>query len=482
MNLIDGIALSSRVRNRFLQRLDFFPDRLGFMLEPMDIDTEVPRKSMGLPDRRSRGKSRGSSISGHPGIPKTPATTLKQEMGTQTRRIVKVRRDGDFSRTNVDRNITPPQGTGVKRKFGSTPDDNPMSPGLGGNRTKLRRIAESPIRLRGSSIAGPNRKSKTNRNSNRPSAAPAPRKSTARPSVAPGLGLESMTVRQLKNLLMTAGVDTSDCLEKSELIERATRHGLSNSVVSRPSVSAKSTPVMEPAPISAPSVAVTTGAVQKRHSRKHSGVKVSQTALMEIGRIEEVSAKPNATCFDILGISRLGANEPTIKSRSKQLFRYVHPDKIHDEEVKRRAHNVFQLINQAVDDALKAVSVSAHKEPPKPPLGIKYTVERAGTVVLLHWKPDKSAESFRVFASLPGLNRSAIDQGTVANITADNGELEYAISAQSRAGNDELFRKGRFEVSISAVNTAGESACMTISVDVTRPSSLGGLKRHHTIC
>ena len=29
MNLIDGIALSSRVRNRFLQRLDFFPDRLG---------------------------------------------------------------------------------------------------------------------------------------------------------------------------------------------------------------------------------------------------------------------------------------------------------------------------------------------------------------------------------------------------------------------------------------------------------------------
>lgn len=452
------------------------------MLEPMDIDTEVPRKSEGQPNRRSRGKSRNISVSGHSEIPKTPATAHKLEMGTQTRRILKVRRDGDFSRTNIGRHITPAQQTGVKRKLGSSPYDNPVSPGLGGNRTKLRRIVESPIRLRESSLSGHPRKSKTRRSSSRPSAAPVPRKSAVRASVAPSLGLESMTVRQLKNLLMTAGVDTSDCLEKSELIERATRHGLSNSVISRQSVSSKSTPVMEPAPISAPSVAISTGAVQKRQSRKHSGVKVSQTALMEIARIEEVSVKASATCFDILGISRLGATETSIKSRSKQLFRYVHPDKIHDEEVKRRAHNVFQLINEAVDEALRAVSCAAQKEPPKPPLGIKYTVERAGTVVLLHWRPDKSAESFRVFASLPGLNRTAIDQGTVANITADNGELEYAISAQSRAGNDELFRKGRFEVSISAVNAAGESACMTISVDVTRPSSLGGLKRHHTIC
>jgi hypothetical protein len=105
-------------------------------------------------------------------------------------------------------------------------------------------------------------------------------------------------------------------------------------------------------------------------------------------------------------------------------------------------------------------------------------------VVLLRWKPDKTAEGFRVTASLPNGFRTAIDQGVVANLSGDNGELEYAISTQSRAGNDELFRKGRFEVSVNSFNAAGESAPMTISVDVlSRPSSVGGgLKRHHTIC
>ena len=442
------------------------------MLEPMDIDTELPRKSMGARDRRSKGRPRMSSVGGVSAAPKTPPTALKQDCGTQTRRFLRVRRDGG-GQVDLDYKPTSPSAVGMKRKLFGSPSDSPLSPGLGGNKTKLRRVAVSPIRLRNSSLVGNRRRS---RKSTRRSVAPAPRKSAGEPAV-PGAGLESMTVRQLKNLLMSGGIDTSDCLEKQELVDRAKQHGLSNPTVSRPSVSAKSTPVIEAAPISAPSVAVT-----KRQSRKHSGGKVPQTALMEIGRIEEITCKPSCTCFDILGISRLGSSEASIKSRSKQLFRYVHPDKIHDDEVKRRAHNVFQLINEAVEEALKLVNSSTAKEPPKPPLGVKYTVERAGTVVLLHWKPDKSAESFRVFASLAGLHKSSIDQGTVANMTGDNGELEYAISAQSRAGNDELFQRGRFEVSISAVNSAGESAAMTINVDISRANSLGGLKRHHTYC
>ena len=445
------------------------------MPEPMDIDTEIPRKSIGAPDRKSRGKLREASLGSTSIAPRTPKTTVKQDIGTQTRRILRVKKDGENKGGTASAyKSTPPSEKMLKRKLFDSPGDEPLSPVLGGNRTKLRRIMESsPARLRRSSATGAVRKSRVSRASGRPSAAPPVRKSGACP-----IGLETMTVRQLTNLLVSAGVDTSDCLEKQELIDRANEHGLANPVGAgggRQSVSAKSTPVLEAAPIPVPSL----GNV-KRHSRKHSGGKVSQTALMEIARIEEVCSKSGSNCFDILGMSRSGATEASIKTRSKQLFRYVHPDKIQDEEVKRRAHNVFQLINQAVDDANKLVSSSVAKDPPRPPMGIKYTVERASTVVLLHWKPDKTADCFRVFASLMG--RTPIDQGTLANLTGDNGELEYAISAQSRAGNDDLFRRGKFEVSISAINSAGESPPMSITVDLSRPNSLGGLKRHHTIC
>lgn len=469
------------------------------MLEPMDIDTEIPRKSLGPPDRRSRGRPRQSSIGPASAAARTPKTVVREDVGTQTRRFVRVRRkEGDGEpRTAARHPDTPASPKTLKRKLFGSPGAEPVSPGLGGNRSKVRRIMESPprasvpprarkssmappgrksrsaldspARARKSSIAPPGRKSRSARNSTRASAAPPARQT-----------LEGMTVRQLKNLLAASGIDTSDCLEKQELVQKAQKHGLSNPVSGRPSVSAKSTPVIEPVPIPAPSLA--NGTAPKRHSRKHSGCKVNQTALMEIARIEEVSSKSTATSFDILGVSRMGASEASVRSRAKQLFRYVHPDKIQDEEIKRRAHNVFQLINQAVDESLKQISVSGIRDPPKPVLGIKYTVERAGTVVLLRWKPDKSAESFRVFASIPTLHRSGIDQGTVANLTGDNGELEYAISAQSRAGNDELFRRGKFEVSIVAINSAGESTPISISIDLSRPNSVGGLKRHHTIC
>ena len=438
---------------------------------------EDQRKSLGPVGRKSKGRSRQPSVGAVPAAAQTPATVVRDDAETQTRRILKVRRRIDDG--NFEYKPTSPTTTGMKRRlFGSPGDAAPVSPGLGGDRTKLRRIMESPIRSRKSSVPGTGRKSRATRHSGRPSAAPSRmsgaaqgRRSGAAP---PGLGLEGMTVRQLKNLLTAAGVDTADCVEKQDMIEKATKLGL-QPASGRPSVSAKSTPVIEPVQLPAPTVA-------KRHSRKHSGGKVSATALMEIARIEEVVAKHGASCFDILGVSRLGSTEASIRSRSKQLFRHVHPDKIHEEAVKRRAHNVFQLINEAVEEALKLLATSAARDPPKPPMGIKYTVERAGTVVLLRWKPDSSAESFRVFACLPGLHRAAIDQGTVANMPGDNGELEYAISTQSRAGNDELFQRGKFEVAISAVNAAGESPSMTVCVDISRPSSLGGLKRHHTIC
>jgi hypothetical protein len=205
---------------------------------------------------------------------------------------------------------------------------------------------------------------------------------------------------------------------------------------------------------------------------------------MEIVRIEEVSKHSSSTCFDVLGISKLGATEQSIKTRSKALFRHVHPDKIHDDDLKRRAHNVFQLINQSVEEAVKLVNTTSRMDLPKPVVGIKYTVERSGTVVVLRWRPDGSAQFFRVFAAPIQQSYSRnIDQGTVANLTTDSGELEYAISAQSRAGNDQLFQKGRFEVKIVAGNNAGESSPMTITVDLTAASvHVPGLKRHHTIC
>ena len=445
---------------------------------PMDIDMETRRESIGPPTLQSRRRSRTSSLGTHRRVSRTPRAAEKDEVETQTRRILKVRRR--INEGDQEYRPTSPSAIGMKRKLFGTPLEAVRSPSLGGNRSKQRRVVESPIPARKSSAPGTGRKSRSKRRSVRPSVTGGGRPSTF--ASASSGGLEAMTVRQLKTLLTGAGVDTADCLEKQELVAKASRLGLTNPM-GRPSVTSRSTPVVEPAAIAVP--------VLKRRSRNQSGGKVGPTALMEIGRIEEVSLRSNATSFDILGMSRMGASEASVKSRAKQLFRHVHPDKIHDNngEIKRRAHHVFQQINQAVDEALKSVSSTQVRAPPKPPLGIKYSIERAGTVVLLRWKsppPEESvADGFRVFASLHS-NRTPIDQGVVANMVSDNGELEYAISTQSRAGNDELFRKGRFEVSVCAFNAAGESPSMTISVDVSRPSSLGGggggLKRHHTIC
>ena len=449
----------------------------------MDIDMEPARKSFAPSGRKSRARSRGTSLGAASEAPKTPKPALKEEIGTQTRRILKVRRV--LGEIDLDDKSSSTSMRGTKRKLFGSPVLSPQSPGYDSNRRKLRRVADSPIHSRKSSVPPSGRKSRSrvsNRRSNRPSVPNLGRKSTVSTASS---SLDSMTVRQLKGMLTAAGVDTTDCIEKQELVDKAASLGLSNPI-GRPSVSAKSTPTIEPAPIPAPTIGNGGARNSKRHSRKQSHGKVGATALMEIARIEEVSGKHAASALDILGMSKMGATEASVKSRSKQLFRHVHPDKIHDDEVKKRAHNVFQLINKAVEEALKllaSTSPSTAKEPPKPPIGIKYTIERAGTVILLRWKPDRSAESFRVSAQLPGGFRASIDQGTVANMPGDNGDLEYAISTQSRAGNDELFGRGRFEVSVTALNSAGESPSMTIIVDMNRPSSMGGgLKRHHTIC
>ena len=489
---------------------------------PMDIDMEPARKSFGPSARHTEVKPSAVSSALQSPVPRTPRSVLTDDAQTQTRRIVRVKRkegqDGDFKPT-TDSAVS------LKRKlFGTTPV-SPPSPGLESYRAKIPRIAESPLIPK--SVPGTARKSRARKSSSRQSMNPGLRKSTTREQVRFENTLETMTVRQLKALLTESGFDTTDCIEKSELIERANRVGLKNP---RQSVSTKSTPVMEPfnpsgtVPVDASSSTTnsirksrgaSSGGAPKRTSRKHSGGKVSQHALAEIVRIEEVAeayTSKRLTCFDILGISRSGATEAAIKSRAKQLFRFVHPDKIHDDNVKRRAHNVFQLINQAVEEGVKicqstnsssSASNSACRDPPKPPIGIKYSIERGGQVVLLRWKPPppgSGADSFRVVASVCGSSQhrtgGGIDQGTVTNLTTDSGDLEYAISAQSRAGNDELFRRQRFDVTITSVNSAGESSPMTITVDFSRktnPDIFVGLvqqqqqnppslKRHHTIC
>ena len=484
---------------------------------PMDIDMEPARKSFGPSARHTEVKPSAASSALQSPVPRTPGTVLTDDAQTQTRRIVRVKRkdgqDGDYR---------PATGSAVslKRKlFGGTPL-SPPSPGLESFRAKIPRIAESPLIPK--SVPGTARKSRARKSSSRPSMNPGLRKSTTREPVRFENTLDTMTVRQLKALLTESGFDTTDCIEKSELIERANKVGLKNP---RQSVSTKSTPVMEPFNPSgsiqteAParkSRGASSGGAPKRTSRKHSGGKVSQHALAEIVRIEEVAelySSKRASCFDILGMSRSGATEPMIKSRAKQLFRFVHPDKIHDEVVKRRAHVVFQLINQAVEEGVKICQSSSSlssassrsnaslRDPPKPPIGIKYSIERGGQVVLLRWKPppvsdnggsvgSSGPDSFRVVASVCGQHRTGIDQGTVTNLTTDSGDLEYAISAQSRAGNDDLFRRGRFDVTITSLNAAGESPPMTVTVDFSRrtiPDILSGqpppsLKRHHTIC
>ena len=277
-------------------------------------------------------------------------------------------------------------------------------------------------------------------------------------------------MRQLKNLLTSAGSDPSDCIEKRELIAKAAGLGLSNP--GRQSVSAKTTPVFEP---------VMPSLLPNGRLSKKSGGKVGVAVLAELSRIEEVVGRKNFSPFDVLGVAEsdgLG----TVRSRAKQLFRQVHPDKVHSDDpaVKRRAQNVFQAITAAVDQAVELLGKKNFPSPSQP-AGLQYSVERAGTVILLRWKSGggQSTGQFRVWARLG--HSPPIDQGVIANLPNDHGELEYAISAQSRAGNDELFRRARFEVGVMAVCGSVEGPPATIPVDLTRVSG-SGLKRHHTIC
>jgi hypothetical protein len=426
---------------------------------PMDVDMEAERNSLPHRPRRSCVTSRVNSTVVSPKQAHSPKGMAQEDAQTQTRRIFKARRNGEAP----DDPLSPPDESRSKRKLFHTPAKSPLSPSMFGGRVKMRRIEESLGRADPPTV----RKSRT-----RNSSARVPRTSSSATDAY--TALTAMTVRQLKNMLVSAGFDPSGCIEKSELVEKAKRLGLGkqsrNSGSGQPP-STKPTPYMQPVvPPQDPPPA------RKRHSsRKHSGGRVSPAAIAEIARIEEVCSRVGSTCFDILGMSRLGATDIAVRSRSKQLFRHVHPDKIHDDtgDIKRRAHNVFQSINQAVDEAMRILSSA--KSPPKPPSGLTYTIERSGTVLVLRWRPEPNTESFRVTAGV-------IDQGSVANLTSDTGELEYAISTHSRSGNDELFRRGRFEVSVVAVNVAGESQRVSVLVDVMNNAGGGLLKRHHTIC
>lgn len=415
---------------------------------PMDIDMEAPRKSGAASKRQSKRQSRQQSVAGASPPKKTPRTVAVENVGTQTRRILKIRRRGEFG---TGCKATSPSATGMKRKLFSSPTASPPSPGLEHGRAKLRRIAEmSPPRK--SSVPTPARKSRARR-----SAAPSARVSTAVP-----LTLDSMTTRQLKNLLLHAGCDASDCIEKSDLVDKATRLGLSRPSLSAPS-SSHVTPVFQPV-------------APKRQSRKHSGVSKHTATLNEIVRIEK---SESLTCWDILDIPRF-STESVIRSKSKLLFRQVHPDKIQDSDLTKRAQHVFHVINKAVDEAVSLVGTTASIPPPESPGNIHYTVERGGTVVVLKWSSVLRATCFKVVAQ--SLGGHSIEQGSVANLTSHSDELEYAISTQSRAGNDELFRKGRLDVLITSVGNGGESRPSKVSIALSASSGGGGLKRHHTIC
>ena len=268
--------------------------------------------------------------------------------------------------------------------------------------------------------------------------------------------LQSMSVRQLRTLMAQLNISSTGCIEKSELIDKITR-------------------ASQPAPLPPPPP-------QRRSSARPV---IDPAVLEELNRIESLT---NASPLKLLGLPR-GSDVESVKVKSRKLFRLVHPDKV-PAVLHTRAQAAFHSLQKAVeeitraDERVKALVPGRIAE-------IRFSVESGDNLVILRWKQPPNQpraarpEKFAVVAYGGGLQ---VDQGFVLNqaSSADGEWIEVAISALSRKGNDQLFKRRQFTVSIAGVNEAGEGPQTTTAVNIgTTAQSIGtllcpGLRRHNT--
>ncbi|EER02116.1 hypothetical protein Pmar_PMAR028495 [Perkinsus marinus ATCC 50983] len=180
--------------------------------------------------------------------------------------------------------------------------------------------------------------------------------------------------------------------------------------------------------------------------------------MVELERIERLpqSAGP----MQILGLTRPPSSVGEVKKKLRALSKVVHPDKTANEpHLRGRAGEAFQRMNSAAQGVIKLLEKgAATAAPPGRVQQLTYRME--GEVLIVQWRPPadvnrRAVSSYRVVASAPGT--TPIEQGLVSaqGSTTDDGWVECAISSQGRRGNDILFHKQHFQVSVNASNPSG---------------------------
>ncbi|EEQ97434.1 hypothetical protein Pmar_PMAR029157 [Perkinsus marinus ATCC 50983] len=323
-----------------------------------------------------------------------------------------------------------------------------------------------------------------------------------------------MSIKMLKEELAREGIDFSRCVEKSELVEMVREARQAATSRRKQSTSAKGSPAAssQRQEVRPPRRSLRLSQAAAVLSQQPKAVLKSQL-MVELERIERLpqSAGP----MQILGLTRPPSSVGEVKKKLRALSKVVHPDKTANEpHLRGRAGEAFQRMNSAAQEVIKLLEKgAATAAPPGRVQQLTYRME--GEVLIVQWRPPadvnrRAVSSYRVVASAPGT--TPIEQGLVSaqGSTTDDGWVECAVSSQGRRGNDILFHKQHFQVSVNASNPSGPGPTAQLHVytnNSKRPPSrippppplegsrrgntshtaaarshgLGGLRRHNTV-
>lgn len=449
------------------------------------------RKSMGVQDTRT------PSV----GSPAVRRRLLPSTGGKRSRRGSLAPQPTPDPSPKARRRI-PPTSSGRKRsvKESELPKPSPCSSPPTRRRVIPRSAGKRSLKGSQQRMSSPRKRRKSGHGpERRPSPSPGP------PRGSTGGSIARMTIKMLKEELTREGIDFSKCVEKSELVDklRRARQGRTH-----PSARGSAAPA---------------GSQELRPPRR--SLRLSQAAalqpkavlksplMVELERIEGLPS--SAKAMQVLGLTKQPCTVGEVKKKLRALSKVLHPDKTANEpHLRGRASAAFQRINSAAQEAIKLLE-EATTAPPGRVQQLTYHME--GEVLIVQWRPPTDVSkrtlvgSYRVVASASGT--TPIEQGVVnaQGSTTDEGWVECAISSQGRKGNDILFRRQQFHVSVSASNSSGSGPSASLHVctnsrrapsriplppptldgprgantgsytAAARSHGLGGLRRHNTV-
>ena len=300
-----------------------------------------------------------------------------------------------------------------------------------------------------------------------------PPKLSSRLDSHPTVPLEQLGIRQLRQLLSDLQISPDGCLEKVDLIDKIKKHA---PTVARDKEIRKK---------SGRHQTHESTAIDRSTTLTEQAAPTHQLVTAEISRILSCS-----TPLAILGITARDSLD-VAKVRAKKIFKLIHPDKVPADQ-KARAESAFHAVQAAL--ALVPRKNSTCSKPPKP-ADLQF-IQPSPSTLIVRWKmpgmdSSNRATSFRIHAGAIACYGSCchslcVPQGEVgAAASSEDGQLwEAALSSDSRVGNDELFRRRDFHVSITPINSAGEGNAGQLRVTIKAQPINGaigvGLKRHNT--